>query len=195
MLEHGSIEWHAARRRGIGSSDAPTIMGASPWKNILELYEEKIATETKHTDNWAMARGRELEPVARDLYEIEYGLEMPPKLVKHKRYDYFLANLDGFNDENNFGIEIKCPGKKDRDLALLGQVPGKYFPQLQWQMLVAGSPTWHYVSYAGTDKVTVVQVNADKKYQRELELRARLFWYYVRNRIRPNELYFGLNYG
>ena len=35
-------QWLRLRKRGIGGSDAGVIMGVSPYRSILELYEDKI---------------------------------------------------------------------------------------------------------------------------------------------------------
>lgn len=185
MLEASRDEFHSRRKKGIGSSDAATLLGVSPWKNIYQLWEEKTSDEpAEHKDNWAMARGRELEPVARDIYEIEYGVKMPAKFSIHKRFDYMIANLDGFNEELNYGIEIKCPGKVDLMLAESGSVPDKYMPQIQWQMMVTGAVEWHYVSYNGKSDLKVIEVNEDKKMQRELTKKARWFWFHVRHKTK-----------
>ena len=34
-------EWLQARRRGIGGSDAAAVLGLSPWKSNVRLWEEK----------------------------------------------------------------------------------------------------------------------------------------------------------
>ena len=35
-------QWLQARRRGIGGSDAPALMGASPWATPLSVYADKM---------------------------------------------------------------------------------------------------------------------------------------------------------
>ena len=44
-MEQKSEEWLDWRKKGIGSSDAPIIMGVSPWKTPFELWEEKTGTQ------------------------------------------------------------------------------------------------------------------------------------------------------
>lgn len=189
MTDSSREEFHSQRRKGIGSSDAPVLMGVSPWKTLRELYEEKISTEIKDQDNWAMQRGRELEPVARDIYEIEIGVIMPPGLKKHKRFNYFLANVDGYNEEKQYGIEIKCPGRADLALADEGIIPTKYIPQIQWQMLVTGAKFWHYVSYDGKAKIKIINVEQNLSYQKQLIARARVFWMHIRHKIVIDSFY------
>ena len=40
-MEQEGFEWHKWRMGGIGSSDAPVVMGVSPYKTIEQLYLEK----------------------------------------------------------------------------------------------------------------------------------------------------------
>jgi len=40
-------DWLAARRKGLGASDAPVILGLSPFKSALQLYHEKIGMEVE----------------------------------------------------------------------------------------------------------------------------------------------------
>ena len=34
-------EWLKERKKGIGGSDAATVLGKNPWKTNVELWEEK----------------------------------------------------------------------------------------------------------------------------------------------------------
>ncbi len=64
-LEQGSEAWREWRHKGIGASDAPTIMGEVPFKNAkttAQLLQEKRGPVPDFTQNAAMAKGTELEP-------------------------------------------------------------------------------------------------------------------------------------
>lgn len=41
-LEHNSPEWLEFRKTGIGGSDAAAILGLSPFKTNVEVWEEKV---------------------------------------------------------------------------------------------------------------------------------------------------------
>ncbi len=43
QLIQNTPEWHAFRRKRIGASDAPVIMGISPWKTPYQLWIEKTS--------------------------------------------------------------------------------------------------------------------------------------------------------
>jgi len=177
--------WHEWRKLGIGASDAPVIMGVSPWKTIRQLWAEKTADEVKvDSGNWATRRGNTLEPAARAMYELTHDIAMPPHLAVHEKYDWLRASLDGYNAEASIVLEIKCPGAADHALAVAGKVPEKYLPQLQHQLLVTGARVAHYYSFDGLDGV-VVAVEPDADYQLVLFTREREFWQHVTNKTEP----------
>lgn len=182
-LEHGSQDWLLWRTRGIGSSDAPVLAGVSPWKDVYELWSEKVTGESKVKDNWAMQRGRDLEAVARDIFEFEYGCLVPPRNLVHPKYAFIKASLDGLCEAENYLVEFKAPGKADLELAKLGVIPDKYYAQVQWQLLVSGCKFGMYVCYDGKTSLYPVKVFPNQRYIKNLVRLARWFWHKVENKI------------
>lgn len=158
-LEQGSPEWHALRKTKITATDAVVIMGASPWKTRTQLYNEKLSPTEELTTNERMQRGIDLEPVARDLFNLTTGNKMVPKVAVK---GWAMASLDGMNDWDEV-LEIKCPGEKAHATALSGKVPDYYYPQLQHQMYVCNAQKVFYYSFDGFDGVTV-EVKRDDAY-------------------------------
>lgn len=177
--------WHLWRAKGLGASDAPIVMGVSPWKTRYQLWMEKTGqVESDKAGNWATRRGHELEPKARACYELELGYAAPPRLVEHADFPFIRASLDGFNEDHSVVLEIKCPGKDDHDLALNGKVPEKYWPQLQHQLLVTGAKSAHYYSFDGENGV-VVRVAPDQQYCVKLLFELTKFWELVQLKTPP----------
>jgi putative phage-type endonuclease len=158
-LEQGSLEWLKLRKTKITATDAAVIMGASHWKTSLQLYHEKLSEDNNTFRNEAMQRGIDLEPIARDLFEIKTGHKMIPKVVVN---DWTMASLDGINAWDEI-LEIKCPGPKDHSIAVSGKIPDHYYPQLQHQMYVCNSEKAFYFSFDGADGV-IVEVKRDDEY-------------------------------
>lgn len=141
----GTPEWLEMRRSMIMASDAPIIMGISPWKTPRELYFEKIeGIETEETP--AMIRGKKLEAEARELFEDYKGKDFPPQVIVSPSHSWMGSSLDGMGSDGEI-VEIKCPGRKSHEEALQGRIPAVYFPQLQYQMLVTGASEVYYFSY------------------------------------------------
>lgn len=177
--------WHDWRKKGIGASDAPIIMGVSPWKTPYQLWLEKTGkVKSDKNGNWATQRGHDLEPKARAQYELETGNNCPPRLVEYALAPYIRASLDGFDREKNIVLEIKCPGAADHSKALAGEVPEKYYPQLQHQLLVTGANCAHYYSFDG-EKGVLIEVKPDISYCSKLFLKLEKFWNLVQTDTPP----------
>jgi putative phage-type endonuclease len=184
QLEQGSQDWLEWRRNGIGSSDAPIIMGISPWKTPFQLWEEKISPQGLDEKNWAQIRGTELEPIARANYELTHDIDMKPALVVHPKFEFLRASLDGYNEEASVVLEIKCPKALDHELALEGIVPEKYYPQLQHQLMVTRAELAHYYSFDGV-KGALVEVQRNEEYIGKLLEKEFEFWECVKNKYAP----------
>ena len=185
-LTQGTNEWLTWRKNGIGSSEASTLMGVNPWQTIDQLWLDKLGESEEIKDNWAMKRGRMLEPMVRQKYIKETGTIVLPLTAEHNDFDFIRASFDGINLETCSLIEIKCPGHKDHSEAVKGEIPAKYYPQLQWQLLVSGYDHSHYVSYREED-FRVVTVKKDTQYQRELIQKAQWFWELVKTKTPPSD--------
>lgn len=159
-------------------------MGVSPWKTKFQLYEEKVGLRESFQGNYATERGNRLEPQARAHYELLNDRDMPPLLVMHETYPFLRAALDGANLAAKLCLEIKCPGEEDHEKALSGEVPEKYYPQVQHQLLVSGFQKCHYFSfYEG--KGALVEVAPDFPYLERLLKEELLFWQCVTSKTPP----------
>lgn len=180
-LAQGSSEWLEWRTQGIGSSDVASIMGVNKYKTVRELWLDKTKRAEPFKGNEFTERGSRLEKFARDLYEWDYGVEMVPHTFVHPVYPFIRASCDGFNKEKNYGIEIKCP-MKVKDPHLVDRI---YYPQLQWIMLASQSKLMDFIKFDGNQKIYVIRVNANEKYQRRMIRYAKWFWHKVVNDIDP----------
>jgi putative phage-type endonuclease len=186
-------KWHEWRGKGLGSSDAPVLMGVSPWKSVFKLWLEKTGQEeSSFKGNWATERGTRLEPMVRDKYNEATGANMRPENLESPENPVWRASFDGIDHDLKKVIEIKCPSSEDHQKALDGQVPEKYYPQCQWLLMVSGYDRLDYVSYNdmgfdACDQFTQVAVTPDKNYIEEMKKRAIEFWGYVERRERPPE--------
>lgn len=161
-LVQGSKEWKEFRRKGIGASDASVIMGLNPWKTPRQLWEQKI-NGTEDETNYAMQRGTDLEPIARDLYNKKTGLIFTPGVAVNDEYEWQFASMDGLDACNMTAIEIKCGGADLHEKASFGIVPEYYNAQLQHQMEVCNLMHITYVSYDGKTMHEIL-VDRDQKF-------------------------------
>lgn len=173
--QQGSTEWKRWRGKGIGSSDASTLLGRNPWKTLQQLFDDKLGRGAPFEGNARTRRGQDLEPIARRIYEERCGDLFKDDIEVHRDYPFIRASYDGVNRELKKVLEIKSPGQKAHADALAGRVPDYYMPQCQWLLMVAGYEDLDYVSFDG-DNIVVVPVKADPVMQNELIERAIWFW-------------------
>lgn len=183
MQQSGPI-WQQWRQAGIGASDAPIIMGVSPYKTPQELWLEKTGRRPPFAGNWATERGTRLEPIARHHYEAVTGQIVQPHCREHPDLPWMRASLDGISFEGDLILEIKCPGRADHAQALDGQIPPKYWPQIQHQLAVTGAGICHYWSFDG-EKGALVAARPDREYIAALIERERVFWNCVQEDKEP----------
>ena len=177
-------EWLEWRRQGVGASDAPAILGVSPWSTPYQTWRNKVFPR-EQKDNSSMKRGRDMEPIARAAFELKVGSFVYPENVENIEHPWLRASLDGLCKEGLIMVEIKCPNKLDHATAVSGHVPEKYWPQCQHQLAVTGFPSMYYWSFDGT-KGAMVEVLRDEAFiVEQLFPKLQQFWYHVIDTVSP----------
>src|SRR5258708_35346015 len=98
----------------------------------------------------AARRGRQLERLARRVYEQEVGIQMEPLCLVHDQLEWMRASLDGLSFDGLTVLEIKCPmNVRDQSTAQQGSVPPHYYAQLQHELEVSRAAEAHYWSFDG----------------------------------------------
>ena len=189
-LDQNTGDWLEWRNGGVGASDAPIILGLSPWKTPYQLYLEKITGETSFQGNQATQKGVHLESVARSFAEEDLNTIFSPKCYQHFEYDWMRASLDGISMDGEI-LEIKCPykphdPKSDHQLALDGKIPDKYYAQIQHQLEVSGATKGYYYSFDG-EKGVIVPFERDEGFINKLIEKEKAFWECIQN-LKPPKL-------
>lgn len=183
-IEQNSSEWLALRNNKIGASDAPVILGMSPWITPFQLWQKKMGL-LETPDNESMKRGRELEPIARQKFIEEIGFNVFPVVALHDTIDYMMASFDGLSESGDILLEIKCPGFEDHEKAMNDVIPEKYIPQLQHQMEVAGVKSMFYFSYKNDKSYKIIQIDKDDNLVNEILQKEKKFWDCMQNLESP----------
>jgi putative phage-type endonuclease len=72
------------RTKYIGGSDVAAILGVSPWRNVVDLWMDKITPRVESGQNMtAKRRGARMEPYILDMIREEHGLEI---VAANRRY-------------------------------------------------------------------------------------------------------------
>jgi len=166
----GSDEWFAQRCGVItGSNFSKVFTGAGKASTqadalINTLVAERItgkATETFKSD--AMQRGNDLEPEARDMFELETGLSAElVGLIKMDDYEIGCSPDALIGDHS--GLEIKCPSASTMiAYKRSGKLPSAYVQQVHGCMLVTGRSNWWFYAYHPEMKPFILNVKRDDK--------------------------------
>ena len=181
-------QWLAERRLGIGGSDVAPILGMSPWATPLDVYLDKVGEAPERPDTPAMAWGRAMEPLLRQAYEAQTGLQVtvPPSALVHPVHGFMRANLDGIVPQANRVFE----GKTARTAEGWGEpgtdeVPDAYALQVQHYLLVTGLSLADIAVLIGGSDFRIYTVEADPQVQSDLIDLEREFWHRVETRTPP----------
>ena len=184
-LEQNTSEWLRWRLQGIGSSDAPVIMGEAAFKTRRLLWAIKTGRARDFAGNPASRRGHALERAARSAYEREFRVQMEPLCLVHDELEWMRASLDGLSFDGSTVLEIKCPlSLRDSNAAQQGRVPSHYYGQLQHQLEVSRAEEAHYWSFDGR-LGRLVRIRPDRDYMKRLVDEEGEFWRRVKENRWP----------
>lgn len=180
-------EWLNERRKGIGGSDAGAICGISPYRTPLQVWQDKRGLSGVVPDNDAMLWGRILEPAVRQRYSDVTGrtVRVPEGILHHPKFDFMLANIDGFTDEKR-GVEVKTAASpKDWGEPGTDEIPLLYIFQVQHYMTITGFEVFDVPVLIGGRDFRIYEVPADKELQEMLIEKEAAFWRMVQESIPP----------
>jgi len=158
-LQQGSPEWLTHRAKCFNASEAPAMMGVSPYMTRTELLRQKatgIIPDVNANTQRLFDRGHETEAMARPLVEKLIGKTMIPSVATDDS-GKFLASSDGVDVSDDFvslacnvGFEHKSWNEEIAAQVSSGNVPESHKPQLDQQFLVFGFEKILFVCSDGT---------------------------------------------
>jgi len=180
----------AHRAQGIGGSDLPIILGLSSYKTPYELYLEKTGLaepvfEMTEQQRW----GHLLEPVVRDEFSRrnEVKVSQPDSMI-HPLYDFIRANVDGYINDWNSVLEIKCSsGFMSKEWGEDGSdfIPLAYLVQVAHYCSVMNTPTAHIAVLIGGNEYREFKYTRDDSLESNLLDACCEFWQCVQERNPP----------
>jgi putative phage-type endonuclease len=190
-----SIEWHEERRRGIGGSDAATIVGHGFKKTPLDLWRIKTAqTEPEDlSENEKVLWGTILEtPIADEFARRhpEITVRRRTAAVWSKRWPFALAHLDrrGRTADARLIIEIKTVGYRAADHwgeSGTTDIPDYYLPQVMHEIAVDNADGAWVVALIGGQDYREYFIPRNDAYIEWLMEQERIFWECVVENVPP----------
>jgi len=169
------------RPTGIGGTDASRLTEGA-WK---DLWLEKTGqVERKDLSS--------VLPVQLGIFTEEFNRRWYQEVTKervvninsvwtHPEYDYIYGSLDGVAKGKVFEAKHINPFTKD------AVTIEKYYPQVQHYMMCTGFSKAVLSVLKGNMGYNIFTIEADKLFQRKLEIACHLFWFHVMNNIEPPE--------
>lgn len=155
-IEQGSPEWFEQRRGKVTASRIADIMAktksgysTSRQNYLMQLLCERLTGKVEESfKSAAMQRGNDLEPEARNWYQLETGeIVEQISFIDHPNIDDAGASPDGLVGNEGL-IEIKCPNTATHIETLRSKKPSdRYYKQMQWQMACTGRKWCDFVSF------------------------------------------------
>lgn len=142
QLTQGTPEWQAFRAAHFTASEAPAMLGISPYRSRADLLREKCTGQTPAEDGETRKRfadGHRFEALARPLAETVIGEELYP-VVCHDDADRLAASLDGATMDETVIWEHKTLNDDFRACRDCGApIPEHIRAQVEHQLLVSGA--------------------------------------------------------
>lgn len=208
LLPSTHEEWLQARKRGIGASDAGTIIGVNKWKTNVELWKEKVGIrEPEDISHKSYVQyGHDAEPHLRALFaldhpELRVTYESPYKMIFSDELPFIFATPDGELEElstgRKGGLEVKTTEimNPKQWAEWKGRIPDQYFSQVCHQFLATG---WDFIILLAQIKWTNregekmkmikeypierIEVLDSIEYLKPMEIK---FWHDVQNKREP----------
>ena len=151
-VQQGTPEWHALRANTRNASEAPAMMGVSPYKSRSALIREKATGITEEITPEMQRRfdlGHMTEALARPILEAIIGEDLYP-LVATDDEGHLLASSDGATMTCEIGFEHKLWNADFAAQVAAGNVPDSHKWQLDQQIAVFGFEKIIFVVSDGT---------------------------------------------
>ncbi|MCD6582072.1 MAG: YqaJ viral recombinase family protein [Desulfuromusa sp.] len=169
----------AMRKSGIGGSDVAAILGISPWKDALEVYQDKVSDITFIDDgNDAMYFGSLHEPMILSEFQRRnpsletYGCN---KTFRHEAESWILYSPDGYVIENGKKGIFEAKTARN-DSAWENGIPDYYVTQLRWYMMSEGLEFAWLAVLIGGSEWREYRIERDVVKENEMFLACKKFW-------------------
>lgn len=173
--QQGTQAWHALRAQHFTASEAPAMMGASPYMTRTELLKQKalgiVDAEVNSAKLALFQAGHDAEASFRPLAEEIVGDDLYP-ITGTLEVDGLplLASFDGLTLDRTIGFEHKLwSGKVAAQLQEVGEPAPHHYWQLEQQLLVSGAERILFATSDGTEALS-----ASVWYESKPERRAAL---------------------
>lgn len=191
-----TTEQLAARRRGIGASDVPAILGEDPYRTRHDVFAEKVYGVAQDT-NEAAELGNYLEDGAIRLGAAKLQTEASTDDLLHQVDGTAIwANLDAFviEDDQRIPLEAKAVGilnpmgvDEQWGDEWSADIPDRYVLQLTAQMMAVGAPHGYLTAIIGGRGHRIYRVPFIPEIAEIIRTACEEFWALVEAKTPPED--------
>lgn len=172
----GSDSWLEWRRSLLTATDAPMLLGASPYVTPYKGWQRKLGLIPEQQETEPMRRGKRDEPIARDWFIKEYGIHMEPCCVQSDEFNFIGASLDGISPCGKYILEIKSNGDQYH-FNLDKGIPNFHYDQIQHQLIACDQvpEMCFYLSWNKSGPI-VKEIKCDRFWVDDYLPKAKEYW-------------------
>lgn len=163
-----------ARAKVIGGSEAPVILGLSPWESRAELWMRKKGLLESKQETLPMQVGTVLEDLVASLYETRTPQDcvlIKPEIAVHPAHRFIIGHIDRMVYDVNkkpgtapplCGLECKTANPfaiKDWGEEMTDEIPEMYIVQVQHYMGITGLSYFDVAVLIGNSQFRVYRVH------------------------------------
>ncbi|MFE8697941.1 YqaJ viral recombinase family protein [Cytobacillus sp. FJAT-53684] len=165
-LSMSRYEWLMERAKGIGGSDAGTILGLNKYRTAFELWLEKTGqVDPIELDNEAIYWGNEMENVVAKEFEKRTGKKVRRTnfMFSHPEYAFIKANVDRLVVGESAVLECKTASAYLAKEWEGEEIPATYLIQLQHYLGVTGKEKGYIAVLIGGNRFIWKEVERDEE--------------------------------
>jgi putative phage-type endonuclease len=170
-LNQRTSRWYNHRQKYINASEIGSITGNDKFRSLEKLVHDKIFGTT-FISNKFTEHGNKIEPIARRFFEKKTNLNFPDTIFTDDKVQMFSASLDGYNQQTNTLLEIKCPYVFENNnisntwnsFFSNQEVPINYWAQVQCQLYCSQAQFAYFLVYFNDANYHVIKIYLDNHF-------------------------------
>ena len=184
--------WLEERARGIGASEAGTILGLNPYDSAYSLWLRKTGQIPAQEETLAMKLGHLMEPVLHRLYEDQTGRTLVDpgeyQIFSHADYPWLRCTPDRlvtFEDGEQGAVEMKTASINMAKEWSEGEAPLAYQAQLQIQLACLGLMRGEIAGLIGNSDFLILPYDRNDEFLDAIIPVLHAFWECCQSRTAP----------
>lgn len=170
---------HLVRMEGLGGTDASVIVRRNPWKNIIQLWDEKVGNTIAPdlSDNEKIRWGILLEDLICREYTTRTGRKVRNvnRTFRHPEHSFMQGHIDRKIEGENAGLEAKAVGLRQQKFWEDG-IPEHYKIQVMHYMAISGYDYFDVVALVGGQELKIHRIERDDEEIKMLIEAESRFW-------------------